>query len=145
MYSGWGAPHIDGSGLLGRSFFASIGSTGITFTFATLPTAAALVWTDGAGTVSAEFFGPGMVSLGIISPAGAPDGLVTGQTAEDRFIGAQNAAGILAIHIANTGGGIEVDHVQYGAMPVAGGVVPEPGSLFMLAGGLVPVLRRRRG
>jgi len=46
----------------------------------------------------------------------------------------------------NTGGGIEVDHLQYGRQrPLDGGQVPEPSTLILLAagfGGFV-VLRRR--
>jgi hypothetical protein len=57
---------IDGSGLAGHSWFFGTGSTGVTFTFTgPLPTAAGIVWTDGAGATTFEAFGPGMVSLGI--------------------------------------------------------------------------------
>src|SRR5262245_54709371 len=61
---------IDGSGTFGHSFFFGDGSTGITFTFDPaaplgLPTEAGMVWTDGAGTISFEAFGPTGTSLGV--------------------------------------------------------------------------------
>ena len=103
------------------------GAAGITFTFdATvlghLPTQAGIVWTDGAGTTTFEAFGPGGVSLGQIGPVSIADGAITGETAEDRFFGVINAGGISAIHISNTSGGIEVDHLQYGIF----GAAPPP-------------------
>ena len=110
---------IDGFGLAGHSwYFGPLAASGVTFTFsAPLPTAAGIVWTDGSGTVTFEAFGPGMVSLGTIGPVAIGDTEIGGQTAEDRFFGVQNAGGILAIKLSNTSGGIEVDHVQYGAAP----------------------------
>ena len=48
--------------------------------------------------------------------------------------GVQNAGGIQAIKLSNTSGGIELDHVQYGRMPVDD--VPEPVSLALLGLGL---------
>ncbi len=118
---------VDGSGLTGKSWFYSAGSTGVVFTFNTpeLPTSAGIVWTDGGGTTTFEAFGIGMVSLGKIGPVSIADGVYTGTTAEDRFFGVQYSAGILAIKISNTSGGIEVDHLQYGS------AVPEP-NIFML-------------
>lgn len=115
---------IDGSGTNGHSFFSGSGSAGITFTFdpgapGGLPTQAGIVWTDGEGTTSFEAFGPGGVSLGTIGPSALADGGVVGTTAEDRFFGVINAAGISAIHISNSSGGIEVDHLQYGVTAAA--------------------------
>jgi IPTL-CTERM motif len=124
---------IDGSGAAGHSFFSGNGAAGITFTFdATvlghLPTQVGIVWTDGAGTTLFEAFGPGGVPLGQIGPVAIADGTFFGTTAEDRFFGVTNAAGISAIRISNTSGGIEVDHLQYGVFgappPVAGIPVP---------------------
>jgi hypothetical protein len=108
---------IDGSGNGGHSYFGT-GSTGITFTFDPgaplgLPTQAGMVWTDGEGTVSFEAFAPDGTSLGVIGPFDHPDGSISGTTAEDRFYGVTNAAGISAIKLTNTSGGIEVDHLQY--------------------------------
>lgn len=123
---------IDGSGTGGHSFFSGAGATGITFTFdplvlGQLPTQVGIVWTDGAGTTLFEAFGPGGVPLGQIGPIAIADGSITGETAEDRFFGVINPAGISAIRISNTSGGIEVDHLQYGifgAPPAAGIPIP---------------------
>jgi hypothetical protein len=87
-----------------------------------------MVWTDGAGTTTFQAFGPGMVLLGTVGPVAIADGGFTGATAEDRFFGVHDLGGILAIKLSNTVGGIEVDHVQYGAAPVQA-AVPEPASL----------------
>jgi hypothetical protein len=115
---------IDGSGTGGHSFFSVNGAAGITFTFdATvlggLPTQVGIVWTDGAGTTLFEAFGPGGVPLGQIGPVAIADGNITGETAEDRFFGVTNPAGISSIRISNTSGGIEVDHLQYGPIAAA--------------------------
>jgi len=109
---------IDGSGTNGHSFFSSSGSTGITFTFDAdaigfAPTYVGVAWTDGAGTTNFEAFDTDGNSLGASSGTHATGGF-TGQTDEDRFYGAENAAGVGSIHISNTSGGIEVDHVQFG-------------------------------
>jgi exosortase sorting signal-containing protein len=122
---------IDGSGTGGHSFFSGDGATGITFTFDAgvlghLPTQVGIVWTDGAGTTTFEAFGPGGVSLGQIGPVAIADGSISGTTAEDRFFGVTNAAGISAIHISNTSGGIEVDHLQYGVFNAAPPPPPPP-------------------
>jgi hypothetical protein len=116
---------IDGSGLAGQSWY---GSGQVTFFFSgPLPTAAGMVWTDGFGTVSFEAFGPGMVSLGVITNIATPDDNVLGGTGEDRFVGVQDLGGIYAIRMSNTVGGTEVDHVQFGNAATA--AVPEPASL----------------
>ncbi|HJQ82643.1 MAG TPA: hypothetical protein VKA21_01100 [Candidatus Binatia bacterium] len=114
---------IDGSGTNGHSFFASPGSTGITFTFDAgvlggFPTAAGMVWTDGDGPVTFEAFDAVGGSLGTIGPVAIADGSIIGETAEDRFFGVVHAGGISAIKLSNTSGGIEVDHLQYSAGPV---------------------------
>jgi hypothetical protein len=122
------------------------GSTGFLFTFdagvlGSLPTHAGVVWTDGAGQITFEAFGPGGVSLGTIGPVSDPgvfpDGGITGETAEDRFFGVTAAGGISAIFISNSAGGIEVDHLQYGLLIAGPAAVPEPASLLLLGvGGL---------
>jgi len=111
---------IDGSGKGGHSFFANPGSDGIRFTFdagalGTLPTAAGIVWTDGTGEITFEAFGALGASLGTIGPVPIADTTIGGQTDEDRLFGVYDAGGVSAIFISNTSGGIEVDHLQYGA------------------------------
>lgn len=102
----------------------------------TLPTHAGLVWTDGAGTVTFEAFDSLGVSLGTSTGSHA-DPSTTGATAEDRFYGVIHTGGISRIEIRNSGGALETDHVQYGA-------VPEPGTLAALGLGAAAFLRRRR-
>jgi hypothetical protein len=122
---------IDGSGQTGTSFGHS--STAfpnfIDFRFTgTLPTAAGLVWTDSiGGTVSFAAFGAGGEFLGQIGPFSLAQSGTTGQTAEDRFFGVQNAGGISIIRIIDTGRNFEVDHVQYGNAPIP----PNPPSNLM--------------
>src|ERR1022692_3801680 len=118
---------IAGSGTAGHAFFSANGAAGITFTFSAatlghLPTQAGIVWTDGAGTTLFEAFGPGGVPIGQIGPVTIADGTFNGTTAEDRFFGVTNPAGISSIRISNTAGGIEVDHLQYGIF----GAAPPP-------------------
>jgi len=134
----------DGSGTAGHSFFSGSGASGITFTFdklalGSLPTHAGIVWTDGLGTITFDAFDENGVSLGQIGPASEagvfPDDNFSGGTAEDRFFGAQNDNGISKIFISNTDGGIEVDHLQYGAVsaepppPPTG--IPLPASVWV--------------
>lgn len=150
---------IDGSGLQGDSYFSSSGATGVTFSFDAgvlggLPTHAGIVWTDGAGTVTFQAFGPGGTSLGTIGPISDPgvfpNNSFNGETAEDRFFGVINPGGVSAIHISNSSGGIEADHLQYGlaSATLPPNDVPEPGSLALAVGvslsGLAVLRRRRR-
>lgn len=143
---------IDGSGLLGDSFFSGSGGAGIRFTFNAailggLPTHAGIVWTDGGGTTRFEAFDASLVSLGVIGPVAIADGSFSGTTDEDRFFGAINLAGISSILISNSAGGIEVDHLQFGFAsvdtPPTG--VPEPMTLSLLGAGLagIGMVRRR--
>lgn len=133
---------VNGSGSQGRSYFRASGSQGITFTFSdailgTLPQRAGVVWTDGAGSVTFEAFDKNGVSLGILTGTHA-DSSVNGTTGEDRFYGWENIDGIGSINIRNSSGGIEVDHLQYGA-------VPEPTTMALLGlGGLGILMRKRR-
>lgn len=133
---------VDGSGTAGRSYFRGSGALGITFTFneallGSLPQRAGLVWTDGTANVTFEAFDGNGVSLGIINGSHA-DGGFSGGTAEDRFYGWEHLGGIGKINIRNPGGGIEVDHLQYGA-------VPEPGTIALLGAGGLALLLKRRG
>jgi hypothetical protein len=136
---------INGNGNGGRSFFTGSGLTGIRFTFTSgaygaLPTHTGLVWTDGhaSGSVRFEAFDAAGVSLGVLTGDHA-DGNYAGGTAEDRFYGWVHSGGIKSILITNPGpgGGLEIDHLQYGA-------VPEPGTMAAIGVGVAAVLARRR-
>ncbi len=146
---------IDGSGAAGRSFYSGGTNTVLTITFdatvlGSLPTHAGIVWTDigatfgalpeGFGSVIFQAFGPGNVLLGSLGPAVLGDGQITGTTAEDRFLGVSNAAGISSIVISMPqSGDWEIDHVQYGI------AVPGPGALGVVGVlGLAAGMRRRR-
>lgn len=142
---------IDGSGLAGDSFFSGGGNAGISFTFdagvlGALPTDAGIVWTDGAGTTFFEAFDFLGNSLGSIGPVAIADGSFSGTTGEDRFFGISNPGGISRIFISNNGGGIEVDHLQYGlgATVPPPSQAPEPATLALLGCGLVGLFGMRR-
>jgi hypothetical protein len=115
---------IDGSGSTGHDLWAPA-SPGIIFTFdkialGSLPTAAGVVWTDGAvGEIVFEAFDAAGNSLGQRTGS-STDPYNNGGTDEDRFYGVIYAGGISKITISQSGGGgIEVDHLQYGkVMPL---------------------------
>jgi hypothetical protein len=140
---------VDGGGSGGWSWFSGCGACGVTFTFdagvlGKLPTSVGIVWTDGDGpNRTFEAFDEHGASLGTIidstqkffSTGGDDD------PANYRFFGVTNPGGISSIFIANDGGGIEVDHLQYGAN------VPEPAAWAMMLiglGGLGAMARARR-
>lgn len=138
---------IDGSGVTGSSWFSGSGATGVQFTYtgSDLPTAFGLVWTDGAGSITFKAFDGSDTLLFSQTFNGIPDGSVSGTTAEDRFFGLTFDGGIKSIFISNSGGGIEVDHVQYGTMFAA--PIPEPDTWALLLAGLALIgmaARRRR-
>jgi hypothetical protein len=130
---------IDGSGLGGDSYFSTTGSVTLNFSagvLGALPTHAGLVWTDGGlgATITFQAFDSSAALLGTIIGNHA-DFSNNGETAEDRFYGFSNSAGIARLVISNTGGGIEIDHVQYGLLAVPG-EVPLPAALPLFATGL---------
>jgi hypothetical protein len=142
---------VDGSGLAGDDYFTGNGAAGVTFSFSAaalgaLPTSAGIVWTDGGfgAPVTFSAFGPLGELLFTVTRGGFADGSNNGETAEDRFFGVVNATGISAIFIGNAGGGMEVDHVQYGRNVAA---IPEPETYVLLLAGLgalATAVRRRR-
>lgn len=142
---------IDGSGIAGNSFFTITGGTTFTFNGAALgglPTHVGLVWTDGGGTITFQAFDADNNLIDTLIGTHA-DGSISGTTGEDRFYGIIAPGGIGSISMSNNGGGLEVDHLQYGlGAQAAGGAAPEPGTLALLALGSLPlagaVLRRRR-
>lgn len=136
-----------GNGNVGRSLWAN-GPTGITLDFSaaalgSLPTAVGLVWTDGTNNIRFEAFDANGVSLGVVTGNHADDTFFA-TLADDRFYGATNAGGISRVIIQSGGGGIEIDHIQYGGGVRVDGSVPEPATLGLLLTGLAAVRLRRR-
>jgi hypothetical protein len=144
---------IDGSGTSGYSYYSG-NLYSLEFAFnqgalGSLPTCAGLVWTDvgfsdkglGYDTVTFEAFDAGNASLGSVT-LDVGDGDFKGQTAEDRFFGVTNAAGISKIVLtSHFSTDWEMDHLQYGAQQV----VPVPGALLLAAFGTALIgIRRRR-
>ena len=133
---------IDGSGANGASIFHP---TSMAFTFddavlGSFPTHVGIVWTDGTpnGLVTFEAFDQNGISLGTIS-SNLGDGSFWGTTAEDRFFGATNADGISSIFITDNGTfyDLEVDHLQYG-------LVPLPGAVWLFSSGLLALFGLRK-
>jgi len=104
---------IDGSGSNGHSAF-SFSPVEVSFA-APFPTAVSLVWTDGGTNTNVTFeaFGPTNVSLGTIGPVLVGDASILGTTAEDRFFGVNDPAGISRVLISHTSGGYEIDHIAW--------------------------------
>ncbi len=138
---------LDGLGQNGHNFWAFAGIRGPVARFefdakalGGLPTQVGLVWTD--GNVDAitffEAWDNNGQSLGVQELVLGNVGHLGG-TGEDRFMGAISDAGISAIEIRATLGRIEVDHVQYGD------IIPAPGVLALLGlSGLIVRRSRRR-
>lgn len=139
---------FDGFGTAGHSYYA--GDTEcLIFKFSSesgqLPTHVGLVWTD-VGTVPGGVFGIAQVtfeafdqqgdSLGVITADELGDGRVDGTTADDRFFGVVNFAGVSEIQICTIGSNDwEIDHVQIG-------ILPEPATALVLLIGAIALRRR---
>jgi hypothetical protein len=147
---------IDGSGLLGDDFFSGSAGTGVTFTFnagilGSLPTHVGIVWTDGGGNATVTFQARdtgGNLLCNTSSPLGNSSSN-NGETDEDRFFGCIDNGGIASMFISDSGGGgIELDHLQYGGISTRVGVpAPETLTLFGLglaASAALTAWRRRR-
>jgi len=125
---------IDGSGTGGYSFFSEGGLTNLTLSFNAddlgghLPTDVGVVCTDIGGVLFGEL-GVGDVTFAALDANGQPLGSITatnfgnglsagdspGATAEDRFFGVSNPAGISSVTLfAHNSIDWEVDHLQYG-------------------------------
>ena len=116
---------IDGESLTGESWFYVDSSLGIVWTFdadeldGQLPTHVGIVWTDGNTNTTFEAFDSSGRSLGTIVATHNNDSF-NGETIDDRFYGVVDYGGISAIKIKNDDrrNGIEVDHLQWGYMPI---------------------------
>lgn len=122
---------VDGSGQSGGSYWSDLSYEFLTVSYdigvlGNLPTHVGVVWTDvgrnGGGAplsfplpVTFEFTGPDGIRLDSGTTHLVGDGLVTGQTDEDRFFGAINTSGISSMTLRMPGlNNWELDHVQYG-------------------------------
>ncbi|RYZ04657.1 MAG: hypothetical protein EOO73_22785 [Myxococcales bacterium] len=101
------------------SLFATTGSLELTFdaeVLGGLPTHVGMVWTDGAYDATVTFTGYDASDAVVYSETaqGIGDSSNYGETAEDRFFGIVSSGGVKRVTISNPGGGIEIDHLQYG-------------------------------
>ncbi|KAF0176670.1 MAG: repeat-containing protein [Limisphaerales bacterium] len=109
---------VDGSGNGGQSFLVT-GTNAVTFSFnaailGRLPTRVGIVLTDGDDEgAGIEVFGTNGVLLGVLGPFAIGDNVFTGETAEDRFLGAEFAGGISAVRVFYASPGFELDHLQF--------------------------------
>ena len=109
---------FDGSGLMGGSWFCP--SNQMTIAFREPVDAAGFVFTDGdrrLTNVRVEFQASDGSVLSAIDGGDFVDDVYTGTTEEDRFFG-HASAGIASISISiDAGNGMEIDHIQYQAIP----------------------------
>ena len=143
---------VDGENA-GNSLFSGDGTGGITFTFdktvlGNLPTHVGIAWTDGYVPIHFSAIDANGNSLGPIDDSTCCDfSSGDGNSDNYRLFYAIDAVGISSIHISNTGGGIEVDHLQYGFMAAPTNSVPEPSTIALTlftAGFLLTRAARRR-
>jgi hypothetical protein len=110
---------IDGTCTNCDALFSGSGSIQVTFdaqTLGALPTHVGMVWTDGGfgSTVTVTGYDAADQVIYTQSVNGIGDNSNTGTTAEDRFFGIVHYAGVKSVKLANSSGGIEIDHLQYG-------------------------------
>ncbi len=141
---------LDGFGVDGHNYWAFFGEGSLgplaRFEFdpkvlGGLPRSVGVVWTDGnfLATTFFEAFGPNGESLGTMDFFLLGDDGHRGGTGEDRFMGVIFEGGISAIEVSADLGRIELDHVQYGD------IMPAPGVLALLGlSGLLTGRSRRR-
>lgn len=137
---------VDGSGLLGYSWFSGLGVRTITIDFAEGMKSAGLVFTDGDSSstmITLEAFDVGGNSLGLIDAGDLADNAFDGGTAEDRFMGFVNTYGaIRSLTLSmNAGSGIEIDHIQWQTHAEC---VPEPTAAALAFFGLLGLAGIRR-
>jgi len=102
-----------------NSGFSGSGVIGFTFDAAALgalPTHVGIAWTDGSSGCDAIFeaYDAADVLIGTKTAAAVGDPGNTGNVGEDRFFSVVHAAGVKRIVVKSSGGGVEVDHLQYG-------------------------------
>jgi hypothetical protein len=81
-----------------------------------LPTHVGIAWTDGATNcdVSFEAYDATDTLIGRKNVTAVGDDSTLGTIPEDRFFSVVHTAGVKKIVVTSSGGGIEVDHLQYG-------------------------------
>lgn len=102
-----------------NSGFSGSGTFEITFdagVLGALPTHVGIAWTDGSTTCDAIFeaYDAANTLIGTKTAAAVGDPSNAGTVAEDRFFSVVHAAGVKRIVVKSSGGGVEVDHLQYG-------------------------------
>lgn len=110
---------VDGKCTGCNALFASTGSLELTFdaqVLGDLPTHVGMVWTDGSynATVTLTAYDASDAVIYLETAEGIGDNSNYGETDEDRFFGVVSSGGVQRVTISNPGGGIEIDHLQYG-------------------------------